>query len=579
MQGNLHRNATLQITVNDRNGKRVLSDKHKMEEACITKNLSRFLQSEGTPPMVEPILSDLGYPVDTPEAQAILDGTYDPPPAVDYYARLFLRELCMPDNVRAQPMTEVDVTPQSNRSAWKKQKEPVSSDPNGLTYSHYKTGATDDEINSFDAALRGLPYHFGFSPDHWQAITDVEILKKAGVYDIDKMQTITLMDAAYNMNNKQLGRDVMKHAERHNNLAREQYGSRKNHQASTAATNKVLMMDLLRIRRQAALCSNDAKSCYDHVVHSIASLCFLRLGAPKAAVMSLLRTLQKAKHCIRTAFGISQQSYGGDLKVPVQGLGQGNGAAPTGWALISTPLINMMQTAGFGLQIVTSLSAVLISFLCYAFVDNTDLINTAPNLDTKGANAMRDMRCFVTHWEGGLRATGGALRVDKSCWYLIDFEWRNNSWHYVSKTDLPGDILVRDADGQTKILPRLDPHEANETLGIHIAMDGNQRAEVESLRTKTAMFAEKITDGLYPKGRGMARSPLINHENTRIYPMEAINLSRKQWDYVMAPHTTQVRHRAHFSPRHLVWSLQLFWNGYNASFFQTELQAYRPGSP
>jgi hypothetical protein len=396
MQGKLHRNATLQITVNDRDRKRVLTDQHEKEEACITKNLSRFLQSEGTPPMVEPLLSDLGYLADTPEAQAILDGTYDP--------RLFLRELYMPDNVRAQPMPEVDVTPQSNRSAWMKQKEPVSSDPNGLTYSHYKTGATDDEINSFDAALWGLPYRYGFSPDHWQAITEVEILKKAGVYDIDKMRTITLMDAAYNMNNKQLGRDVMKHAERHNNLAREQYGSRKNHQASTAATNKVLTMDLLRIRRQAgALCSNDAKSCYDRVVRSIASLCFLRLCAPKAAVMSLLQTLQKAKHRIRTAFGISQQSYGGDLKVPVQGLGQGNGAAPTGWALISTLLINMMRTAGFGLQIVTSLSAVLISFLCYAFVDDTDLIHTGPTVDTKGADAMRDMRRFVTYWEGGLR--------------------------------------------------------------------------------------------------------------------------------------------------------------------------------
>jgi hypothetical protein len=197
--------------------------------------------------MVEPLLSDLGYLANTPEAQAILDGTYNPPPAVGYCARLFLRELYMPNNVRNQPMTEIDVMPQSNRSAWKKQKEQVSSDPNGLSYSHYKAVATDNEINSFDAALRGIPYRYGFSPDHWQEITDVEILKKAGVYDIDKMQTITLMDAAYNMNNKQLGRDVMKHAEYLNNLAREQYGSRKNHQASTAATNKVLTMDLLRI--------------------------------------------------------------------------------------------------------------------------------------------------------------------------------------------------------------------------------------------------------------------------------------------------------------------------------------------
>ena len=109
------------------------------------------------------------------------------------------------------------------------------------------------------------------------------------------MRTITLMDAAFNMNNKQLGRDLLNHAEKHQALAQEQYGSRKNHQSSTAATNKVLTMDLLCLHRQAgALCSNDAKSCYDRVVHSIASLSMRRLGAPPSAVQSLMTTLQLA---------------------------------------------------------------------------------------------------------------------------------------------------------------------------------------------------------------------------------------------------------------------------------------------
>jgi hypothetical protein len=157
-------------------------------------------------------------------------------------------------------------------------------------------------------------------------------------------------------------------------------------------------------------------------------------------------------------------------------------------------------------------------------VDNTDLIHTGPSVDTKGADVMRDMRRFVTHWEGCLRATGGALRVDKSCWYLIDFKWRNNRWHYVSKTDLPGDILVPDADGQTKILPRLDPHKANETLGIHIAMDGNQRAEVEGMRNKTAAFAEKIRTGFIQKDEAWHALHLTIMK-TLEYPMEAINLS------------------------------------------------------
>ena len=117
----------------------------------------------------------------------------------------------------------------------------------------------------------------------------------------------------------------------------------------------------------------------------------IRQGAPTPAVQSLLLTLQQAKHKIRTGFGVSLKNYGRFRWPPLQGLGQGNGVAPTGWAVISTVLINMMRTALFGLQITTCLSAVLISFLCYAFVDDTDLVHTGPSVDTTGLEILHDM--------------------------------------------------------------------------------------------------------------------------------------------------------------------------------------------
>ena len=138
------------------------------------------------------------------------------------------------------------------------------------------------------------------------------------------------------------------------------------------------------------------------------------------------------------------------------------------------------------------------------------------------------MRRFVQHWEGGLRATGGALRVDKSYWYLIDFKWVNNRWMDVSKTDLPGDILVQDADGKTKILPQLNPHEANETLGIFIAMDGNQKAEVIKLRAKAEPFADQVRTGFVSKAEAwqVLRSTIMKtHWNTRWKPYPSPNLN------------------------------------------------------
>jgi hypothetical protein len=48
----------------------------------------------------------------------------------------------------------------------------------------------------------------------WQQIVDVEILKKAGFYDIEKMRTIMLINAEFNMTNKLLGHRMMANGEK-----------------------------------------------------------------------------------------------------------------------------------------------------------------------------------------------------------------------------------------------------------------------------------------------------------------------------------------------------------------------------
>jgi hypothetical protein len=66
---------------------------------------------------------------------------------------------------------------------------------------------------------------------------------------------------------------MMKDGEAYKQLAWEQYGSREGNNAIDQALNKVLSFDLIRQARvDSAMCSNDAKSCYDRIVHAIASI-------------------------------------------------------------------------------------------------------------------------------------------------------------------------------------------------------------------------------------------------------------------------------------------------------------------
>ena len=99
------------------------------------------------------------------------------------------------------------------------------------------------------------------------------------------------------------------------------------------------MFDLLRqTKRPAGICSCDLKSCYDRIVHSFASIAMQRAGAPAAAIESMFITIQRLKHTVRRCHGdsdkIFSREYWRELD-PLHGVGQGNGARPAIWAVIS----------------------------------------------------------------------------------------------------------------------------------------------------------------------------------------------------------------------------------------------------
>jgi hypothetical protein len=100
------------------------------------------------------------------------------------------------------------------------------------------------------------------------------------------------------------------------------------------------------------------------------------------------------------------------------------------------------------------------------------------------------MQQLVNHWEGGLRATGGAIVAKKSYWYLIDFEWKGNKWRYQTKKKMLGELDIRSTDGQNRItLRQFEPSHAEEMLGVFLAMDGNNKAEIGKLLGKSKEFA------------------------------------------------------------------------------------------
>jgi hypothetical protein len=345
LRGKLNKNSTTMVTIQSEQGiSKDLTGKEEIEEAIMANNQAKYQQSFHTPFMVSPLREEFGFKGLTTAAQAVLGGVYEPSAQVDSYTKSLLQKLQMPQDVRALGPQLMEIPDHCYRDFRKNAKENTSAYPDTMSFATMKVGATDEVISELECSLINIALRSGYSPERWRHLLDVMILKKSGITHLPSLRTICLFPVDCNYAFKHVGREMMKIAEQTKSLAPEQYGSRRGHRAIDLAVNKALTYDLLRqLKRPGAICSNDARSCYDLIGHTQASIAMQRNGVPKPVVDCLFTTLQNATHQVRTGYGDSSTSYGGpNWTTPMHGIGQGNGAGPAIWAVLSSPLLNIL---------------------------------------------------------------------------------------------------------------------------------------------------------------------------------------------------------------------------------------------
>jgi hypothetical protein len=223
-------------------------------------------------------------------------------------------------------------------------------------------------------------------------------------------------------------------------------GSRKRHRAIEQALNKRLTFDLLRqLKWLGIMVPNDLKSCYDRICYLIASLYMRRQGAAVLEVVFTFTLIKNLEHEIRTVYSDSDKTYGGKLWViPMQGVYQGNGGRPIIWAVVSSPLLQIIEEEGFGMFFKASITNDTIWLVGFAFVDNIDLIQTGTDSLESSLEVLQQMQEGINLWEGLVSATGGAIKVAKITWWLINFIWEDNGrWRYATKANIPAELFVK----------------------------------------------------------------------------------------------------------------------------------------
>ena len=121
--------------------------------------------------------------------------------------------------------------------SWRPVKEHTSCAPGALHYGTFKAMSTCRPLAELHTIMARIPIRTGYVPQRWTKSVDSMLPKKPNEWRPNKLRLTSLLQPDFNHNNKILGRAVMRWAEEKQQLAPEQYGSRKNLSAAKQ-TNK-----------------------------------------------------------------------------------------------------------------------------------------------------------------------------------------------------------------------------------------------------------------------------------------------------------------------------------------------------
>ena len=201
-------------------------------------------------------------------------------------------------------------------------------------------------------------------------------------------------------------------------------------------------------------------------------------------------------HRIRTAFGDSDITYGGEdignWENKPQGVLQGNTAGPDIWSALSSVIFKVLHSRGFAEHIVTAISKQVFTLVGFAYVDDCDLIQSGTN----PIEVLASMQSLINSWGSLMEVTGGAVRTDKSWWYLIDYVWKRGKW-IATDPQLNIDLVATNKNGERIALSHLRSDEAAQMLGVWLAPNGDNKKIIKELKTAAVKWGERSDEEIH----------------------------------------------------------------------------------
>ena len=126
------------------------------------------------------------------------------------------------------------------------------------------------------------------------------------------------------------------------------------------------------------------------------------------------------------------------------------------------------------------------------FVDDCDLFNWLQSSMT-AEEIWEETQDSVLFWGTLLCATGGALKPEKCWWYLLDYEFVDGSWEYVTEVDYNMSIPM--PDGTFEQIQREDVFTSKKTLGVWDCPAGGNAEHLKAIHDKMETWINRMKNG------------------------------------------------------------------------------------
>ncbi len=279
-----------------------------MERAILLYCHSYFNQASVTPLSSGQLADLLGHSELTSVGNQILQGKFvNQEKLPDPVLRAFMSQLAIPEELQHAKSIPIEITPEEYSQAVKKWRELTATSPSGRHLGFYKVTLGMGQITMDMCEMLNIVVQAGLAPSRWCIAISVLLEKDPGKPNINRLRVIHLFKADYNLFLKVLwAQRLVKQGEAHLQFGESQQGSRAGRTANDAVMLKRLLYDLSRITKtNPATFDNNAKSCYVHIINSVAMLTAKRLGMPESAISTHAGVLHQMKYVIKISFGIS----------------------------------------------------------------------------------------------------------------------------------------------------------------------------------------------------------------------------------------------------------------------------------